>query len=101
MLPRSRRRNRAVQPSSFLYLRKTDCVGSAQELLERRGVLMDRHGQELRIEADAGAFRFEQKVFPVHDRVLPGLRRPGVQVCSLGQITNALFEVGGQYRRSM
>jgi methylmalonyl-CoA mutase len=21
--------------------------------------------------------------------------------CSLGQITNALFEVGGQYRRSM
>jgi hypothetical protein len=22
-------------------------------------------------------------------------------VCSLGQITNALFEVGGQYRRSM
>jgi methylmalonyl-CoA mutase len=24
-----------------------------------------------------------------------------VQVCSLGQITNALFEVGGQYRRSM
>ncbi|MEJ6003974.1 hypothetical protein WG899_00305 [Paucibacter sp. AS339] len=24
-----------------------------------------------------------------------------VQVCSLGQITSALFEVGGQYRRSM
>ncbi|MEN9435570.1 MAG: hypothetical protein RIR09_225, partial [Pseudomonadota bacterium] len=24
-----------------------------------------------------------------------------VQVCSLGQITNALFEVGGQYRRNM
>jgi methylmalonyl-CoA mutase len=24
-----------------------------------------------------------------------------VSVCSLGQITNALFEVGGQYRRSM
>ena len=24
-----------------------------------------------------------------------------VRVCSLGQITNALFEVGGQYRRSM
>ena len=23
------------------------------------------------------------------------------RVCSLGQITNALFEVGGQYRRSM
>jgi methylmalonyl-CoA mutase len=24
-----------------------------------------------------------------------------VRVCSLGQITNALFEVGGQYRRSV
>jgi methylmalonyl-CoA mutase len=24
-----------------------------------------------------------------------------VRYCSLGQITNALFEVGGQYRRSM
>ena len=24
-----------------------------------------------------------------------------VRVCSLGQITNALFEVGGKYRRSM
>jgi isobutyryl-CoA mutase len=23
------------------------------------------------------------------------------KVCSLGQITNALFEVGGQYRRNM
>jgi len=24
-----------------------------------------------------------------------------VRCCSLGQITNALFDVGGQYRRSM
>ena len=24
-----------------------------------------------------------------------------VRVCSLGQITEALYEVGGQYRRSM
>ena len=24
-----------------------------------------------------------------------------VRVCSLGQITRALFEVGGQYRRNM
>jgi methylmalonyl-CoA mutase len=24
-----------------------------------------------------------------------------VRVCSLGQITNAVFEVGGQYRRNM
>jgi methylmalonyl-CoA mutase len=24
-----------------------------------------------------------------------------VRICSLGHITNALFDVGGQYRRSM
>jgi isobutyryl-CoA mutase len=24
-----------------------------------------------------------------------------VRICSLGQITHALFEVGGQYRRNM
>ena len=29
------------------------------------------------------------------------VRMDAVRVCSLGQITHALFEVGGQYRRSM
>jgi methylmalonyl-CoA mutase len=30
-----------------------------------------------------------------------GALMDAVGVCSLGQITNALFEVGGQYRRDM
>jgi isobutyryl-CoA mutase len=29
------------------------------------------------------------------------VRMQAVRCCSLGQITNTLFEVGGQYRRSM
>jgi len=29
------------------------------------------------------------------------MQMDAVRVCSLGQITNAMFEVGGQYRRSM
>ena len=42
------------------------------------------------------------------DGMIPGLQAgkfdvlmDAVRCCSLGQITNALFEVGGQYRRSM
>ena len=30
-----------------------------------------------------------------------GVLMDAVRVCSLGQITDALFEVGGQYRRNM
>ena len=30
-----------------------------------------------------------------------GLLMDAAKVCSLGEITNALFEVGGQYRRNM
>ena len=68
-------------------------------------------------------FDFEyaaQTFFDPHRRVTPDTRRAygedrfqllgqidgrvlmdAVRCCSLGQITNALFEVGGQYRRSM
>jgi hypothetical protein len=35
---------------------------------------------------------------PIWARQQPHQR---VRVCSLGEITSALFEVGGQYRRSM
>jgi methylmalonyl-CoA mutase len=34
------------------------------------------------------------------DNVFDNLMQ-AVRVCSLGQITQALFEVGGQYRRNM
>ena len=37
----------------------------------------------------------------IDDRNVFELLMEAVRVCSLGQITNALFEVGGQYRRSM
>jgi methylmalonyl-CoA mutase len=30
-----------------------------------------------------------------------GVLMEAVRCCSLGQITNALFEVGGQYRRNV
>ena len=37
----------------------------------------------------------------IYNRNALALLMDAVRVCSLGQITNALFEVGGQYRRSM
>jgi len=35
-----------------------------------------------------------------NENIFAGLME-ACKVCSLGQITNALFEVGGQYRRNM
>ena len=43
--------------------------------------------------------RLQQAV--IHNDNVFEVLMDAVRVCSLGQITNALFEVGGQYRRSM
>jgi methylmalonyl-CoA mutase len=37
----------------------------------------------------------------IDNRNVFGVLMDAVRCCSLGQITSALFEVGGQYRRSM
>jgi isobutyryl-CoA mutase len=50
-------------------------------------------------ESAAALDRLRQVVI-ANANVFEALMRT-VRVCSLGQITNALFEVGGQYRRSM
>jgi methylmalonyl-CoA mutase len=44
--------------------------------------------------------RFQQQAAIDNQNVFEGLMA-AVRVCSLGQITTALFEVGGQYRRNM
>ena len=43
--------------------------------------------------------RLQQAV--IDNRNVFAVLMDAVRCCSLGQITNALFEVGGQYRRSM
>jgi methylmalonyl-CoA mutase len=50
-------------------------------------------------EAPAMLKRLQQAV--IHNENVFAVLMDAVRVCSLGQITNALFEVGGQYRRSM
>ena len=37
----------------------------------------------------------------IQNKNIFGVLMEASKVCSLGEITNALFEVGGQYRRNM
>ena len=45
------------------------------------------------VASQLGAFLLQENVFAVLIEA--------VRVCSLGQITDALFDAGGQYRRNM
>ena len=60
--------------------------------------LADFHAQHA-AAAPAQLKRLQQAV--IENRNVFEVLMDAVRVCSLGQITNALFEVGGQYRRNM
>jgi len=66
-----------------------------QGQLQRLADFQARHGGE----SPAMLARLQQAV--IENRNVFEVLIDAVRVCSLGQITNALFEVGGQYRRSM
>ena len=51
-------------------------------------------------EKSAGALNHLQKTAILNKNLFASLMEV-TKYCSLGQITNALFEVGGQYRRNM
>jgi methylmalonyl-CoA mutase len=80
-------------PPKLELARSTD--EEKQSQLARLAEFHARHAHE----APAALARLQQVV--VDDgNVFEELMRT-VRTCSLGQITSALFEVGGQYRRSM
>jgi methylmalonyl-CoA mutase len=68
---------------------------------EKQGQLRRLADFQRRNAADAPAMlkRLQQAV--IANRNVFEVLMDAVRVCSLGQITNALFEVGGQYRRNM
>ncbi|CAG1009394.1 partial Fused isobutyryl-CoA mutase, partial [Anaerolineales bacterium] len=66
-----------------------------QSQLKRLAEFQQRHAKE----APAMLQRLQQAV--IANRNVFEVLMDAVRVCSLGQITSALFEVGGQYRRSM
>jgi methylmalonyl-CoA mutase len=83
-----------------------DEVGGAIELArstdeEKQSQLTRLHEFHARHadEAPAVLRRLQQAV--IDNRNVFEVLMDAVRVCSLGQITSALFEVGGQYRRSM
>ena len=80
-------------PQSLELARSTEAEKRSQ--LARLGDFHARHAAA----APAMLRRLQQAV--IDNRNVFEVLMDAVLCCSLGQITNALFEVGGQYRRSM
>ena len=80
-------------PETIELARSTE--DEKQSQLQRLADFHRRHAAE----APAMLQRLQQAVI-ANDNVF-AMRMDAVRCCSLGQITHALFEVGGQYRRSM
>jgi methylmalonyl-CoA mutase len=80
-------------PTTLELARSTD--EEKQNQLKRLADFQARHAGE----APALLQRLQQAVIDNHN--VFEVLMDSVRVCSLGQITAALFEVGGQYRRSM
>jgi len=88
-----RKPNDNEPPQKIELARSTD--EEKQSQLKRLADFHKRHGSE----SPAMLKRLQQAVID-NGNVFEVLM-DAVRVCSLGQITNALFEVGGQYRRNM
>jgi isobutyryl-CoA mutase len=80
-------------PEHIELARSTD--EEKQSQLQRLAEFHTRHAAA----APAMLKKLQQAV--IHNGNVFAVLMDAVRVCSLGQITNALFEVGGQYRRSM
>ena len=80
-------------PQSIELARSTEEEKRSQ--LQRLQDFHQRHANE----APAVLQRLQQAV--IDNANVFAVLMDAVRVCSLGQITHALFEVGGQYRRSM
>ena len=80
-------------PAKLELIRSTE--EEKQSQLKRLREFHARHAKE----SPAMLERLRQAV--IKDDNVFAVLMDAVRVCSLGQITHALFEVGGQYRRSM
>jgi methylmalonyl-CoA mutase len=80
-------------PQKIELIRSSEAEKQSQ--LKRLREFQKRHAAE----APAMLERLRQAV--IKDENVFAVLMDAVRVCSLGQITHALFDVGGQYRRSM
>jgi methylmalonyl-CoA mutase len=79
--------------------RKLELIRSTDE--EKRSQLKRLRDFQQKNSSSSGVMleRLQQAV--IRDENVFAVLMDAVRVCSLGQITHALFEVGGQYRRNM
>jgi len=78
---------------------KLELIRSSDEEKQSQLKRLDKFHQRHEDESGAMLDRLKQAVID-NENVFDVLM-DAVRVCSLGQITHALFEVGGQYRRNM
>jgi methylmalonyl-CoA mutase len=83
----------STEPQRIELARSTE--EEKQSQLKRLADFQQRHA------AHAPAMLAELQQAVIADENVFAMLMEAVRVCSLGQITDALFEVGGQYRRSM
>jgi methylmalonyl-CoA mutase len=78
---------------------KIELIRSTEE--EKQSQLARLADFHQRHETECGPMLERLKRAVIEDQNVFEVLMDAVRVCSLGQITHALFEVGGQYRRSM
>jgi methylmalonyl-CoA mutase len=89
----------AVDKSGDPVPQKLELIRSTEE--EKRSQLRRLREFQERNQASSGAMLERLRQAVMRDENVFAVLMDAVRVCSLGQITHALFEVGGQYRRSM
>ena len=78
---------------------KLELIRSSED--EKQSQLKRLRDFQRKHEAEAPVMLERLRQAVIEDRNVFEVLMDAVRVCSLGQITHALFEVGGQYRRSM
>jgi len=78
---------------------KLELIRSTEE--EKQSQLKRLRDFQKKSEKDSGPMLERLRQAVIKDENVFAVLMDAVRVCSLGQITHALFEVGGQYRRSM
>ncbi len=78
---------------------KLELIRSTEE--EKQSQLKRLRAFQKRNEKESGPMLERLRQAVIKDENVFAVLMDAVRVCSLGQVTHALFEVGGQYRRSM
>jgi len=92
-------RNPAVDKSGELVPQKLELIRSTDEEKQSQLKRLRAFQERNRSSSEEMLERLRQAV--IRDDNVFEVLMEAVRVCSLGQITHALFEVGGQYRRNM